>query len=515
MALSDVIAVLRADTSQFTAKLDAAEAQMGKLSKSGASNFQKLGAAGKMAFEAIGAAAVGIGIYSVIQANKLEDAQAALGRAFKNTGTTTEKYQGQIDTLNKKFESYGYTNAQTEDALQRLVSATGNVSGSFKAMGTAADIAKARHIDLDTATGLMAKTMAGNVTAAKRMGILIPPEILKLKDPVEKANAVMAILNDRFGGQAATAAETFGGKTEALKVKLQDVAAKIGEKLIPIILKLATVFGNLIDWFEKHKIVFYVLASIVGVLLVGSFFAWTASIVATNIALYANPVVWVIAGFALLVASLVIVILKWKEIAKFLRSDWGTACLIAISAVFPMIGLALLIATYWNEVRNTLIRVWHEIYDNFVNPLVSAFIWLKDIAYMVVAEMTIFWQMFGGTIGGIFSGIANAISSPFIYAFNLIKHAWNSTVGGFGFSIPGWLGGGSFKIPNMALGGIVPATPGGQIMRLGEAGYPEAVIPLDGKHSMGNSTINVYVQSQSDPNAIAAEVAWAMKTMVA
>ena len=306
MALSDVIAVLRADTSQFTAKIDQAQAQMDKLEKAGSSNFQKLGKAGSMAFEAIGAAAVGIGIYSVIQANKLEDAQAALDRAFKNTSTTTEKYQSQIDALNKKFETYGYTNAQTEDALQRLVSATGNVGGSFKAMGTAADIAKARNIDLDTATGLMAKTMAGNVTAAKRMGILIPPEILKLKDPVEKANAVMAILNDRFGGQAATAAETFGGKTEALKAKLSDVGAQIGMKLIPIVLKLATVFANLIDWFEKHKIAFYALATIVGVLLVGSFIAWTASIIAANVALYANPVVLIIAGFVLMVATLVI-----------------------------------------------------------------------------------------------------------------------------------------------------------------------------------------------------------------
>ena len=71
------------------------------------------------------------------------------------------------------------------------------------------------------------------------------------------------------------------------------------------------------------------------------------------------------------------------------------------------------------------------------------------------------------------------------------------------------------NIPYLAAGGIVPATPGGRLAMLGEGGSAEAVIPLDGKHSMGNSTINVYVQSQSDPNAIAAEVAWAMKTMVA
>ena len=517
MALSDVIAVLRADTSQFTAKIDQVQAQMGKLEKAGSSNFQKLSKAGSMAFKAIATAAVGVGVYSVVAGSKLEDTQAALGRAFKNTGTTTEKYQGQIDTLNGKFEKYGYTNAQTEDALQRLVSATGNVDGSFKAMGTAADIARARHIDLDTATGLMAKTMGGNVTAAKRMGIVLPQEVLKIKDPVEKANAVMKILNDRFGGQAATAADTFGGKMEATKAKVTDMAAKLGEKLIPMLQTVIDWFGKLVDWFTKHKVAFDIMIGVVGILLVGAFMAWAGSIIAVNIELYANPVGLVILGFVLMVAGLIVLIKYWKNVSDFLKSDWGTAVLIAIGVLFPMLGLALFVAVYWDECRNSLIRTWHQIYDNFVNPLVSAFIWLKNIAYMVVAEMTIFWQTFGGSIKAVFSGIAAVISWPFIAAFDTIKRAWNNTVGGFGFTVPKWVpfvGGNSFKIPNMALGGIVPATPGGQIMRLGEAGYPEAVIPLDGKHSMG-STINVYVQSQADPNAIAAEVAWAMKTMVA
>jgi hypothetical protein len=295
------------------------------------------------------------------------------------------------------------------------------------------------------------------------------------------------------------------------------MAAKLGEKLIPMLQTVIDWFGKLVDWFTKHKVAFDIMIGVVGILLVGAFMAWAGSIIAVNIELYANPVGLVILGFVLMVAGLIVLIKYWKKVSDFLKSDWGTAVLIAIGVLFPMLGLALAVAVYWDEVRNSLIRTWHQIYDNFVNPLVSAFIWLKNIAYMVVAEMTIFWQTFGGSIKAVFSDIASAISSPFIFAFDLIKRAWNNTVGGFGFTVPGWVpfvGGNSFKIPNMALGGIVPATPGGQIMRLGEAGYPEAVIPLDGKHSMG-STINVYVQSQSDPNAIAAEVAWAMKTMVA
>jgi phage-related protein len=55
-------------------------------------------------------------------------------------------------------------------------------------------------------------------------------------------------------------------------------------------------------------------------------------------------------------------------------------------------------------------------------------------------------------------------------------------------------GAGSNMIPMMANGGIVPATPGGQLIRVGEAGKAEAVIPLDqmGKMTAKNSERPIY-----------------------
>lgn len=74
--------------------------------------------------------------------------------------------------------------------------------------------------------------------------------------------------------------------------------------------------------------------------------------------------------------------------------------------------------------------------------------------------------------------VANAIAAPFRAAFAGIRSAWNSTVGGRGFSIPGWvpgLGGKGFTIPYLAHGGIASG-----LALVGEHG-PELLDTRSGK----------------------------------
>jgi hypothetical protein len=69
--------------------------------------------------------------------------------------------------------------------------------------------------------------------------------------------------------------------------------------------------------------------------------------------------------------------------------------------------------------------------------------------------------------------LATVISAPFRAAFRLIRSAWNSTVGGKGFSVPDWVpifGGKTFRIPRMHSGGIVPGAPGQESMAILQAG---------------------------------------------
>lgn len=62
-------------------------------------------------------------------------------------------------------------------------------------------------------------------------------------------------------------------------------------------------------------------------------------------------------------------------------------------------------------------------------------------------------------------------------------------MGGFGFSLPSWIpkvGGKRFSIPMMAEGGIIIQP---TMAMVGEAGYPEAVIPLPKLQPMLDSAV--------------------------
>jgi phage-related protein len=77
------------------------------------------------------------------------------------------------------------------------------------------------------------------------------------------------------------------------------------------------------------------------------------------------------------------------------------------------------------------------------------------------------------SIGGRIGDVAAMIRSPFDAAFGAIKRVWNSTVGGFGFTVPSWIpgvGGKGFRIPNMHVGGVVPGMAGDEQLTLLEAG---------------------------------------------
>jgi hypothetical protein len=87
-----------------------------------------------------------------------------------------------------------------------------------------------------------------------------------------------------------------------------------------------------------------------------------------------------------------------------------------------------------------------------------------------------------------FGNILGAILAPFRGLINGILGAWNSMSKNFKVTIPKWvplIGGKVFGfptvplIPNLAQGGIVMPSASGTIARIGEAGRPERIEPLD------------------------------------
>jgi hypothetical protein len=173
-------------------------------------------------------------------------------------------------------------------------------------------------------------------------------------------------------------------------------------------------------------------------LVAGAFVGLTAAVIALNIAMSLNPVSLIVIGLGLLVAGLA---------AAYMRFD-------AFRKVVDLVFAAM--------------RVGVDFTVEAVKGLIAVF----------------------RTV------------------FNTIGTLWNNSFGKISFKIPDIIGvpgrGTSFsipKIPALADGGIVKASPGGTLALIGEGGRDEAVIPLDRMGSMGGGDVNIYVQG-ADPNAV-------------
>jgi len=106
---------------------------------------------------------------------------------------------------------------------------------------------------------------------------------------------VMAKLNEKFGGEAAAAAETTEGKFRRLKVALDETKESVGEGLLPVIEGILPYLQQFADWASKNPQTFRNVA--------GAIAAVAASLVAVNIALAANPYVLAAAGVVILAVA--------------------------------------------------------------------------------------------------------------------------------------------------------------------------------------------------------------------
>lgn len=137
-----------------------------------------------------------------------------------------------------------------------------------------------------------------------------------------------------------------------------------------------------------------------------------------------------------------------------------------ITALF-LVGTALVVAYKKSSTFRAIVQ-------GAMRGVQRAFGWVLDRGKTLLS----WFRSAPGKIGGAFSRLGGIISAPFRAAFGQIKSLWNSTAGGFGFSIPGWvpkIGGNSFRIPRMHTGGVMGGAPGTEGLALLQAG--ERVTP--------------------------------------
>ena len=438
--LPPVFVELKANVSEFTAAMGEARTEMSSVEAQGTSSFDKLAGFGKAALFGLGAAAVGVGVLGVEMADKFEQSHAKLETALKNAGSSFDQFSSQIGVAQKSMEAYGYTNAQTQEALANLTTATKDPKKALDDLSLAADLAKYKHIDLADAATAVARASEGNTRALKQLGIDLPvastnaAQLAKAHDALsaatDKASAFLKVhsdavdssskyhaayetllgkvsaaqqavndkssagteimkgLADAIGGQAAAQAETFSGKMQALKATSEDVAKNIGMALIPILEQLALAIKSVIDWFTQHKAIAEAVGIVIGTVLVAAIGAYLVTLAkgAVESAInFAKMIAgWIATGAAATASAA-------ETVAAGIAANLATGGMVL--AIGLVVAAIVYLATHWSE-------TWQGIQD----VIKVAWDWIKE-------KVDWIWNLF-------------TVSSPLGIALGFLADHW-------------------------------------------------------------------------------------------
>lgn len=233
---------------------DRASAVFDKVGKSAGdteSRFAKAGAGlakfGKVA--AVGLAA-GVGVAAVALAgmtkNAVEDeaAQRKLALGLKNAAGATDQQVGAAERwITAQGKALGVTDDELRPALQKLAQSTGDVGKAQGQLKIAMDVAAGSGKSLKSVTEAIMKANNGSVGGLSKLGIAT-------KDAAGETmglDQIMGKAANTFRGQAATQADSLGGKMTRLKVMFDETKEAIGARLIPILSTMA-------DWFMNKAV---------------------------------------------------------------------------------------------------------------------------------------------------------------------------------------------------------------------------------------------------------------------
>ena len=354
--------------------------------------FQQLEGAGQKAQFALKKAAIpaaaalaGVtaGLFDATKAALADqDAQQALARQLqRSTKATDAQIAANEEWIETQGRLLGVTDDELRPALAGLARVTGSIEKAQKGASLAMDIAAAKGVSLQSVTKVLERAYGGNLNAIAKL----VPEMKGMIKEGATAEQVFAKLNQKFGGEAAAAAETTQGKFKRLKVALDETKESVGEGLLPIVESALPILQKFADWAQANPTAFYAIAAAIGAVAI--------AITAVNVAMSLNPFSLIAAGIALLVVGLA------TAYAKF--EGFRTVVNFVVNAV---LGYFELVINGWISVINTIIKGYNKIPK------------LGDIQLLDKVTLTRIGESGGGTSAGSFRAFESANPGPSIVA---------------------------------------------------------------------------------------------------
>ena len=156
-----------------------------------------------------------------------EKAAKALEIQLRNTGFAFSAPGVELYIANLQ-KATGVLDDQLRPALQTLLTASGSLTQSQKALAVALDVSAATGKSVVEVSAAMAKGFSGQTTALTRLGAGLSKATLASGD----MNKILDELSRKFSGQAAARLDTYAGKMDLLKVASENAKETIGKGLL-------------------------------------------------------------------------------------------------------------------------------------------------------------------------------------------------------------------------------------------------------------------------------------------
>lgn len=258
-----------------------------------------------------------------------------------------------------------------------------------RATTAALDLSTVMEGDLQGATVLLGKALQDPIKGMSRLSRVgidlssaqetLIKQLMASGDVLGAQKVILKAVEDRYGGAAKAAGDTFAGAVARAKDKASDFARDLVLNMQPILLKVGKTIGDLINkyiaplvnWLVKNKEVILAMATAVGVMVtalyayravmvitkvaseafavaqalmkgvqlasIASTNGLAASTLALNAAMRANPIGLVVTAVTLLIGGFV---LLWNKSETFRKGviAVGKAGLMAFASIIPIVG---------------------------------------------------------------------------------------------------------------------------------------------------------------------------------
>lgn len=455
MSSFDVIAMLKANVSDFKSGMKEAEGTLTSFKKMAGSTFENIGGAmsgfGTALTVGVTAPIIAAGTQAFMFAADMEDAMGATDQIFGSASKEVKSWANDLESY------YGIAESQALEYGNTMGSMLKNIGGlsekeAAKTTGTlielAGDLTAMYGGTTESAVQALTGALKGNNSMLDNYGMGVNEATIKAKalemglsdgtselSLQAKQAATLELIMEQTAdaqGQAAREAEGASGSMRALKTDITNLVTEIGGELLPIITPFIQKIKDIVAKFkeltpeQKQNIVKWAgIAAAVGPVLVvvGKIIGFLPTLITGFkilggvFALLTSPIGLVVAAIALVVGGLVYlwktnehfretVIAAWDYIKTKASEMWT-----AVTGFFS--NLASDIATKSTEIWNSVKTAWENVVTSISNAVSKAKTAAGNVMQGIIDTITGWFSSFSSAganiVGMIADGITGAI----------------------------------------------------------------------------------------------------------